>query len=143
MFEWLKDLLRPLRVSDRHFGQMRYLRQTATWECLAEAAPPIGTVEVLIDAGENGPTAAQRSRWIELPRHFERLAQEARIRIEPILAELEIADFECTLAAVVLPADSDAASGTGIELTFGDRAGPPQFDVTVRSWRLQDVIGPL
>lgn len=69
MFEWWKDVFRPLRIEDRDFGQMRFLRQTSTWECQAHFPPIKGPVEVLIEGDSTGPTASQRETWQALASH--------------------------------------------------------------------------
>ncbi|MFN7943379.1 MAG: hypothetical protein U0X73_17435 [Thermoanaerobaculia bacterium] len=140
MFEWWKDVLRPIRMEDRDFGQMRYLRQTSTWECQSPFDLEGGTVEVLIEGEAAGPSAAQRQRWRELPEHYSRLRSEAVAAIGRIIADQRIENFEFRLAAVCLP---DALeSSPDLELTFGNISGPPQFDAEVSSWRIRQVVGP-
>ena len=141
MFEWWKDLLRPIRVDDPDFGRMCYLRQTSTWECQSPFAPVSGLVEVLIDGEISGPSAAQRQRWRELATHYSRLRAEAEAAIGKVVAEQGIEDFEFRLAATSLPAEVE--SGPDLELTFGNASGPPQFDVEISSWRIRQVVGPL
>lgn len=141
MFEWWKDVFRPLRVEDRDFGHMRFLRQTSTWECQAHFPPINGSVEVLIDGDSTGPTASQRETWQALASHYARLADEARVLIQKAVEDQQVDGFEFHLAAISLP--RDAASSDELELTFGNRSGPPQFDARVASWRVQDVVGPL
>lgn len=141
MIEWWKDVFRPLRIEDGAFGQMRFLRQTSTWECQAYFRPINGPVDVLVEGDSTGPTASQRKTWQALPSHYARLADEARALIEKAVKEQQVDGFEFQLAAISLPRDS--VSSHELELTFGNRSGPPQFDVRIASWRLQDVVGPL
>jgi hypothetical protein len=141
LFEWWKDVFRPLRIEDRDFGRMRFLRQTSTWECQAHFPPIDGPVEVLIEGDSTGPTASQRETWQALASHYARLADEARALIQKAVEAQQVDGFELHLAAISLPRDS--ASRYELELTFGNRSGPPQFDVRVASWRVQDVLGPL
>jgi hypothetical protein len=46
MFEWWKDLVRPIRTTDPQFGKLRYLRDARFWEGQAVLSPIAAEVEV-------------------------------------------------------------------------------------------------
>jgi len=141
MFEWWKDLLRPIRREDEDFGQMRFLRQTTTWECRAHFAPIGREVEVLVYASEGGPSARQRGRWKELAIQYASLEASLRTELAELALSSHASDFVFELAGVAVPEESETLYE--VELTFGDPSGPPQFDVRVASWKVAGIAGPL
>ena len=120
---------------------MRFLRQTATWECRANLLPVGREVEVLIFGSAAGPTSRQRGLWKELAVHYPALESRLRVELAELAQSKQAANFVFQLAAVALPADSEPEYD--LELTFGDESGPPQFDVRVASWNIAEIVGPL
>jgi hypothetical protein len=141
MLDWFKDLLRPIRRDDPDFGKMRFLRQSSTWECEAHFGPTSSRLEVLVFGDPAGPDPRQREIWRELSRHFESLHSQATVRIGEVVDSLKIDDFEMGLAAVAIP--EAGIEDFEVELTYGHRSGPPQFDVRVASWQIREIIGPV
>lgn len=141
MFEWWKDLFRPIRREDQDFGKMRFLRQTTTWECRARFEPVGREVEVLVFASEPGPTKPQRQLWRELISRYPDLESRLRSELDALSKWRQASAFVFKLAAVSLPEESNTPCE--LELTFGDESGPPQFDVRVESWEIREIVGPL
>lgn len=118
---------------------MRFLRQTATWECRARFEPVGREVEVLVFASEAGPTEHQRQLRRELISHYPDLESRLRSELDALSKSRQAAGFVFRLAAASLPEESESPSE--LELTFGDESGPPQFDVRVESWEIRGIVG--
>ena len=84
MLNWIKDLVRPIRLADPVLGTLRYLRDTRTWEGWIEFAPTGTQVEILLTGPLSGPSAEQRAflsqletRYADLWPRVERELREA------------------------------------------------------------------
>ena len=138
MLEWWKDLFRPIRVSDRRFGQLRFLRDARFWEGRAAFRPTHGQVEVLIHGSRSGPTDAQRSFFDEVERRYTELwpAVLASLGDESKRVELVASEFE--LVCVDIP----ETPGPTVEWQLSYETHPRSwhFTVTMQDWRPQSVL---
>jgi hypothetical protein len=107
MIEWLKDMVRPIWLTDPQLGRMRYLRDTGTWEAWTEF-PAVGRdVEVLLSGDVTGPTDDQRVFLQELKARYESIFTAVKSNlVEATSADaLNAAAVEFTLVVVDLPAE--------------------------------------
>jgi hypothetical protein len=139
MLEQLKDLIRPIRVRDSVFGDLRYLRDARFWEGTVIFAPTGQEVEVLIFGEPTGPTEEQRRFFREATDQYdaiwpvirERLASEAaHVRARPA--------SEFVLVCVDVPARVDGKPEW--ELSYETQPPSWHFTVTMQGWTPGHVV---
>ena len=139
MFEWWKDLIRPIRISDSRFGDLRYLRDARFWEGKSPFAPLDREVEVLIDGDANGPTDRQRVFFDEIESRYDALWPAIEGKLEVEARNLELAnDVEFSLVGLQVP----DVPGDQAEWDLSYETVPPSwhFTVTVSGWSPVNVI---
>jgi hypothetical protein len=115
----LRKALRPLRIQDPFFGNLRY-QSAGFWEGRKRLEPIGADVEVTIDAGEEGPCEANR----EFYRQLEARYPELEPKIERILFE-ELKTW-----------DDEAPSG-GIREEFTlEGVDVPRVDASPLEWEI-------
>ncbi len=140
MLEWWKDLIRPIRMVDPRFGNLRYLRDAGFWEGRAVFVPTGTDVEVLIAGHSSGPTDEQRVFFDELQGRYNSLWAELRKTLEIEARRVEIDAVKFVLVCVdVPPAGVDRSDG---EWALSYQTDPPSwhFTVRMRGWTPTDVI---
>lgn len=139
MFEWWKDLLRPIRRTDAQFGSLRYLRDARFWEGRGVFAPIAAEVEVLIPSEPSGPTDEQRAFFNEIQTRYESLWPDVLNVLETEARRVEITSREFVLVCVDLPAPGGDA---GQEWALSYETKPPSwhFTVQMRAWVPVEVI---
>lgn len=102
MIAWLKDLARPIRVSDPVFGEMRYVRSKRHWEGSATFGPAVRSIEVIVPGDEAGPSAQLREFFASVDQRYVSLLEA----VQPLLEahrEDPSRETEFELAGVRLP----------------------------------------
>jgi hypothetical protein len=133
----LKKALRPLRIDDPFFGSLRYQR-AGFWEGKKRLEPLGAEIEVLIDAGDEGPSEAHR----EFYRQVEARYGEIEPRIEKTLFdELRRWDDGAPAAGIrdEFPLESmdvprADASPLEWELVYPSKTTGHYFSVSMRDW---------
>ena len=82
MFEFWKDLFRPIRMQDPDFGPLRYLRDARMWEGRLDFAPLGHEVGVVVFGDAGGPTDRQRAFFGELVARYDGLWPAIRGMLE-------------------------------------------------------------
>ncbi len=82
MFEFWKDLFRPIRKQDPRFGPLRYLRDARMWEGNRHFAPVGHEVGVVIFGEASGPTDRQCAFFDELAARYGGLWPAIRERLD-------------------------------------------------------------
>lgn len=134
MLEWLKDLVRPIRITDPRFGQLRYLRAARFWEGRVAFPPIANDVEILIDGEPSGPMPQQRAFFDELQTRYESLWPElqAILATEARRLEIDVQDF--VLVCLTLPAPSGSGLETEWDLSYETNPRSWHFMVQMRGW---------
>ena len=139
MFEWWKDLVRPIRTTDPQFGNLRYLRDARFWEGHAAFSPIAAEVEVLIPGEPSGPADEQRAFFNEIQTRYDSLWPEILRVLETEARRLEIESREFALVCVDLPAfDGDVDRDWALSY----ETKPPSWHFTVRmtAWMPAGVV---
>jgi hypothetical protein len=139
MFEWWRDLVRPIRTTDWQFGTLRYLRDARFWEGHAAFAPIAAEVEVLIPGEPSGPAHQQRAFFDEIQTRYGSLWPDVLRLLEAEARRLEIASREFVLVCVNLPA---SCGGANCEWAMSYETKPPSWHFTVRmtAWMPTEVV---
>ena len=105
-------LIRPIRMVDPRFGNLRYLRDAGFWEGRAVFVPTGTDVEVLIAGHSSGPTDEQRIFFDELQGRYNSLWAELCKTLEIEARRVEIDAVKFVLVCVdVPPAGVDRSDG--------------------------------
>lgn len=130
MLEWWKDLIRPIRLVDSRFGNLRYLRDARFWEGRAAFAPTGTEVEVLISGHSSGPTEQQRIFFSELQERYNSLWAELHRTLAIEAQRVHIDTRTLVLACIDVPqAGSD---GSDAEWALSYETQPPSWHFTVQ-----------
>jgi GT2 family glycosyltransferase len=134
MFDWLKDIVRPVWMDDPQLGRLRYFRDTRTWEGWI-AFPPVGRqIEILLTGTHTGPTEHQREFLRALESRYEQLWEAVR----PDLLEAAVSRPKVfTLVGIDLPAVVD--DGVEWELCYETEPESWLFTVQMRGWTPENV----
>lgn len=140
MFEWWKDLIRPIRVVDRRFGVLRFLRDAGFWEGHTRFAPTARDVEVLITADAAGPTQRQHRFFADLEARYGALIVEITQALNREAERVGVRGSDYVLVAVDVPLDGDENAAAGWALSY--EAKPPSwhFTVQMQGWSPVNVI---
>jgi len=139
MIDWLKDMIRPIRLTDPQLGRMRYLRQTRTWEGWTEF-PAVGRgVDVLLSGDVTGPTADQRVFLQELKARYEGIFPAVRSNLVEATAAgaLSAAAVEFILVGLNLPAE--VTDEMAWELCYETEPQTRFLAVQMKGWVPMDV----
>ena len=139
MFEWWKDLVRPIWITDPQFGKLRYLRDARFWEGHAAFSPIAAEVEVLIPGEPSGPANDQRAFFDEIQTRYDSLRPEILRVLETEAHRLEIETREFVLVCVDLP---DPGGGSEGDWALLYETKPPSWHFTVRmtAWMPAGVV---
>ena len=139
MLEWLKDLVRPIRLEDPGFGPVRHFRDAKFWEGKTPF-PPLGReVEVLIHGPEAGPSDAQRVFYKEVQDRYAALWPELERMLKAEAMEIEESHrARFCLLSVNVP----AAPGQAVEWELSYETEPPSwhYTVTLQGWKPRAVL---
>ena len=140
MFEFWKDLFRPIRKQDPRFGPLRYLRDARMWEGNQHFAPVDHEVEVIVFGEAGGPTAEQHDFFDALAERYEGLWPAIR-------GLLEAAAQDCGLAStpqfrfVCLSIAEQPGDAADWDLSY--ETDPPSrflFNVLFKGWTPVKVV---
>lgn len=141
MFEWWKDLIRPIRIKDSRFGNLRYLRDARFWEGQAAFVPTHTVVEVLISGEPSGPTEQQRVFFNELEQRYNSLWPEVRKRLETEAQRAQIDGArEFILVCVDFPPAGSIGSDPEWALSYETDPRSWHFTVRMTGWTPSDVV---
>lgn len=141
MLEWWKDLIRPIRIKDSRFGNLRYLRDARFWEGQAAFVPTHTVVEVLISGEPSGPTEQQRVFFDELEQRYNSLWPEVRKRLETEAQRAQIDGArEFILVCVDLPPAGSIGSDPEWALSYETDPRSWHFTVRMTGWTPADVV---
>jgi hypothetical protein len=132
----LKDLLRPIRLTDPVFGRIRFLRDARFWEGNCPFPPAGKDVEVLIHAAQTGPSAGQRELFLEIAERYGDLSQ---VLLPDLRTYAKASGIEATAFQVVCISMLEEPA---IELTFEPERGGDQFDVRIADGKVLSIEGP-
>lgn len=126
-------------IDDPVFGRLRFQRAADFWEGFVDFAPTGSRIEVLIDAGADGPDEDQRQTLDELCARYQDVAGPAR---QTIVRELALrhernvsdpAEFRLKLVCLNFPKSPDA--GGTCDLSFDDETSGWHYTVRLRNWQ--------
>ena len=138
MFDWWKDLLRPIRIEDSRFGHLRYARDARVWEGRVHFAPTAMEIDIVIEGERAGPTGPQHLFFKQLEEQYDSLWPAVRARLMAQAQQAQIAgDLAFVLVGVGIPSIGDAV--TGPEWTLSYELEPRSWHFTVRMIELQPI----
>lgn len=139
MFEWWKDLVRPIRKTDPQFGKIRYLRDARFWEGHAAFSPIAAEVEVLIPGEPSGPADEQRAFFDDIQKRYDLLWPDVLKVLDTEALRVESDGREFVLVCVDLPAPS---GGGDCEWALSYETKPPSwhFTVQMKGWMPAEVV---
>lgn len=138
MLAWLKDLVTPLKIDDATFGQMRYLRDSRTWEAKPHFVPMNHAIEVLISSDEGGPTDEQRGFFAEIQRQYNSMWPAIAQRLDLEASRVGIASKDFDLVALTIPRrPGDQARW---ELFYDSRASTWHFRIQLQGLIVQGAV---
>ena len=140
MFEFWKDLFRPIRIEDPRFGTLRYLRDARMWEGELRFAPLDREVEVVIFGEASGPTDGQRAFYDEVEARYDGLWPTIRERLESAARDYGLdGDQEFRLDGLSIPENPEEAADW--DLSY--ETEPPSryyFNVLFKGWTPMMVV---
>ena len=122
MFEFWKDLFRPIRKRDPRFGSLRYLRDARMWEGNQHFAPVGHEVEVIVFGEAGGPTAGQHAFFDALAARYEGLWPAIRGLLQALRESMDPESDVAGAIGGVLEDDSRLDASTSALIRFVDQA---------------------
>lgn len=138
VFDWLRDLVVPVRRVDPRFGSIRYLRSGGFWEGKASFQPLGRPVEVLIWDDAQGPTEDQRRFFNDLEDRYDAVWPVFQQAIVAEAEKLGAATEGLELACVDVPQTPGVEAEWAVSYETQPRSW--HFTLQLRGWTPEGVI---